>query len=87
MGRKPKFRPRITRVKLNPEQAVLLCNCYSGTAAKFVGSTAGTHSGISSYVLTNVHCKPYPSKTLWGLYHVSGAVTLNFAAVSSNASS
>ena len=29
MGRKPKFRPVITRVKLNPEQAVLSCNCYS----------------------------------------------------------
>ena len=28
MPRKPKFRPRITRVKLNPEQAVLTCNCY-----------------------------------------------------------
>ena len=24
-----KFRPEITRVKLNPEQAVLTCNCYS----------------------------------------------------------
>ena len=29
MGRKPKFRPKITRVKLNPEQAVLTCNCFS----------------------------------------------------------
>lgn len=30
MPRKPKFRPRITRVKLNPEQAVLSCGCYLG---------------------------------------------------------
>lgn len=29
MLRKPKFRPVITRVKLNPEQAVLFCTCYS----------------------------------------------------------
>jgi len=29
MAPKPKFRPKITRVKLNPEQAVLTCNCYS----------------------------------------------------------
>ena len=29
-GRKPKFRPRITRIKLNPEQAVLFCECFSG---------------------------------------------------------
>ncbi len=28
MPRKPKFRPVITRVKLNPEQAVLSCNCF-----------------------------------------------------------
>jgi len=27
-GRKMKFRPEITRVKLNPEQAVLSCSCY-----------------------------------------------------------
>ncbi len=30
MPLKPKFRPRITRVKLNPEQAVLQCNCHTG---------------------------------------------------------
>lgn len=27
-GRKPKFDPVITRVKLNPEQAVLSCDCW-----------------------------------------------------------
>jgi len=30
-GRKPKFRPKITRIKLNPEQAVLSCYCYFGS--------------------------------------------------------
>jgi len=29
MSKKPKFKPTITRVKLNPEQAVLTCGCYS----------------------------------------------------------
>ncbi len=29
MSRKPKFKPQITRVKLNPEQAVLACTCYN----------------------------------------------------------
>ena len=29
MPRKPKFRPKITRIKLNSEQAVLTCNCWS----------------------------------------------------------
>lgn len=27
--RKPKFKPAITRVKLNPEQAVLSCSCLT----------------------------------------------------------
>ena len=30
MASKPKFNPKITRVKLNPEQAVLSCTCYYG---------------------------------------------------------
>ena len=30
MSGKPKFKPEITRVKLNPEQAVLSCNCFNG---------------------------------------------------------
>jgi hypothetical protein len=28
MPRKPKFRPEIRWIKLNPEQAVLQCDCY-----------------------------------------------------------
>jgi hypothetical protein len=28
MVRKPGFKPKITRVKLNPEQAVLACSCF-----------------------------------------------------------
>lgn len=27
-NKKPKFKPVITRIKLNPEQAVLQCSCY-----------------------------------------------------------
>ena len=30
MSRKPKFKPEIRRIKLNPEQAVLACNCHTG---------------------------------------------------------
>lgn len=29
MSRKPKFKPEVTRIKLNPEQAVLQCACYN----------------------------------------------------------
>lgn len=30
MPRKQKFKPEISRVKLNPEQAVLTCGCFTG---------------------------------------------------------
>ncbi len=29
MSPKPKFKPEISRVELNPEQAVLTCDCYN----------------------------------------------------------
>ncbi len=38
MPRKPKFRPRITRIKLNPEQAVLLCACYTNNLQQIQSS-------------------------------------------------
>jgi len=43
-GRKPKFKPEITRVKLNPEQAVLSCNCfqYGWVTDFFMGRSGAT---------------------------------------------
>ena len=38
MPRKPKFKPVITRVKLNPEQAVLSCDCYNHSY-RYLGGT------------------------------------------------
>jgi hypothetical protein len=35
MSRKPKFRPEIRRIKLNPEQAVLVCDCWNDAARPF----------------------------------------------------
>lgn len=29
MAGKPKFKPEVTRIRLNPEQAILLCICYN----------------------------------------------------------
>lgn len=29
MQKRAKFKPRITKVRLNPEQAVLACQCYN----------------------------------------------------------
>ena len=37
MAKRPKFKPVITRVKLNPEQAVLACSC-SGNGVTSVTS-------------------------------------------------
>lgn len=39
MSRKPKFKPEITRVKLNPEQAVLACTCYNNQRWTTSGGT------------------------------------------------
>lgn len=45
MGKKPKFKPVITRVRLNPEQAVLVCPCWTGN----VGST---NRKVADYCVT-----------------------------------
>lgn len=43
MPKKPKFKPLITRVKLNPEQAILQCSCYlSGSRIDSPDDVAGT---------------------------------------------
>jgi hypothetical protein len=50
MSKKPKFKPIITRIKLNPEQAVLYCSCYTGgfylrrfnTPTSFTSTGSGT---------------------------------------------
>lgn len=36
-SRKPPFQPVITRVRLNPEQAVLQCSCYDTGCREFIG--------------------------------------------------
>ena len=53
MSRKPKFNPEITRVRLNPEQAVLLCDCYdqgqTGTGAPGTGPYCKSGVGNREY--------------------------------------
>ena len=60
MSKKPKFRPVLTRIKLNPEQAVLACGCYStGLIAQYTGAiTEASWTPTSSTV-----CNGYWSKT------------------------
>ena len=38
MAQKLKFRPVVTRVKLNPEQAVLFCACFTGLTQRNAGA-------------------------------------------------
>jgi len=69
-GRKMKFRPEITRVKLNPEQAVLSCSCHSehnryhpagphwdGTPrwVMYEGDVLCGHPGIKGAVMGTTH--------------------------------
>ena len=72
MSRKPKFKPVVTRIKLNPEQAVLSCSCYNtgnypmnaGTQTTFVGISSAScqalnvKGGMQAYV-----CQPMPDVT------------------------
>ncbi len=46
---KKKFKPVITRVKLNPEQAVLSCECYDGDFQGFGGSQVGSFSDCVAF--------------------------------------
>lgn len=50
MPRKPKFKPRVTRVKLYPEQAVLSCDCYN-KALKGVWHPLANHPQGATVVL------------------------------------
>ena len=47
MTQKVKFNPIITRIKLNPEQAVLACAGYSGRRA--LRTASASRAGVCSY--------------------------------------
>jgi hypothetical protein len=64
MSQKPKLNPVITRIKLNPEQAVLACNCYSGSVLAMLG----TGRTRSTCVIT-------PSKTTRNQRSAAGGVS------------
>lgn len=71
MSRKMKFMPVITRIKLDPEQAVLSCGCPNGIGINQSSGNSGSVYGI---------CAPYVSKYQWnwycgspGWYHLGGS--------------
>jgi hypothetical protein len=53
MARKPKFKPTITRVKLNPEQAVLSCDCNNGAFGWYTYGSTNLGTGKGSQVYCN----------------------------------
>lgn len=65
MPRKRKFRPVITRIKLNPEQAVLSCDCFEMNAyatsyveGKYSGSRVCYAYGSREFIYTEGHSTP-----------------------------
>lgn len=48
MVKKERFEPVITRIKLNPEQAVLTCNCHS--VGRKTYSASGGNAGNSNAI-------------------------------------
>jgi hypothetical protein len=44
--KKPKFNPIVTRVKLNPEQAVLACSCYNVNRSNTGASSSSSSRSI-----------------------------------------
>jgi hypothetical protein len=46
MSRRPKFKPEIRRIKLNPEQAVLACSCYANGHRYSGTSLNGPNMGV-----------------------------------------
>ena len=63
---KPKFKPEITRIKLNPEQAVLACQCYS--TRRYASQASTSRSGV---------CVLTPSKSATASYCRGAAGALN----------
>ena len=55
MSKKTKFKPRVARIRLAPEQAVLQCDCYD-TGYRVVDSGGGWPPGIRGYeaALSNI---------------------------------
>lgn len=52
---KPKFNPIVTRVKLNPEQAVLACTCYANN----LKCPNATRNATATICQTNVCVRPF----------------------------
>jgi len=81
MKKKSKFKPMITRIKLNPEQAVLACTCYN------VGrrATAGANDWRNDGTTNALYCSSRSESRLW-YCNISGG-TANRQRLTGSASS
>lgn len=61
---KPKFNPIVTRVKLNPEQAVLACQCYVNNNSSSRNGTLRTANALMCQINVCVtgYCNQLPSR-------------------------
>ena len=71
MPKKPKFKPVITRVKLEPEQAVLLCGCYD-TGGGWWNFVAGGGTARSSVQFTTRQAYCAYFNRAWGAFQSTG---------------
>lgn len=56
MAEKLRFKPMITRIKLNPEQAVLACGCFSRGLTSAAGvARNGTNTCRAKGLVNRIH--------------------------------
>lgn len=82
MSRKAKFRPVITRVKLNPEQAVLACSCFSTGHVVGASHNAATLYAASVQACSSPGLRSYSGAVL--TVGGAGQMTLGWGSVSSS---
>lgn len=77
MQKKPKYKPEISRVKLSPEQAVLVCPCYD---VMFYSYTGSAYSGSNPKVVCSgagkgktVSCTSLSGNAAYATYAKAGS--------------
>jgi hypothetical protein len=85
MSRKLKFKPKITQVKLNPEQAVLACVCYNQnydyqntTKAKYSTGESKTlcdYWGVPRNTTTGIVCTQSTSTPLSSFKYAGSTIS------------
>lgn len=60
MSKKLKFKPELTRIQLDPEQAILYCSCYDGSGRSGLRpATSGTGCSICGEGRGTVPMSPF----------------------------